>query len=210
MEYYKNLDLADIVYFDEEGNQKTEEWRDVIGYEGLYQVSDLGRVKSLSRKIFLKKGYDIFKKEKIFKFNLNNSGYEHVRLSCNNKSIVRTIHQLVAECFLGHKPNKHKIIVDHINGIKTDNRLVNLQLITQRMNCSKDKKNKTSEYVGVSYSNQYQRYISIITINKNYIYLGSFKDEISASLMYQKALKNIHLYKNNNKEFKNELKKIIN
>jgi len=62
-------------------------------------------------------------------------------------------------------------------------------------------------YVRVSWSTKYRRFISIITINKKYIYLGSFKDEELAKKAYEKALDNISLYNNNNSEFKKILKK---
>jgi hypothetical protein len=92
--------------------------------------------------------------------------------------------------FLNHKPDgTNKIVVDHINNIKTDNRLVNLQLISQRENTSKDKKNGTSQYTGVCWKKSKNKFEAQININNKYKYLGLFTDEYEAHLAYEKALK---------------------
>ena len=91
--------------------------------------------------------------------------------------------------FLNHKPNK-EFVVDHINNIKLDNRLENLQLITQRENSSKDRKG-TSVYRGVSWAKQNKKWIAQITINKKKINLGYFTIELNASKAYNLALINI-------------------
>ena len=102
-----------------------EIWKDVIDYQGIYQVSNLGRIKGLPREILKNGKYPFICKEKIIKLCLNTSGYYYVGLSENSLTISRTIHQLVAEAFLGHKPCGMKLIIDHINDVKTDNRVEN-------------------------------------------------------------------------------------
>ena len=103
-----------------------EVWKPVVGYEGLYEVSNLGKVKSLP-----KKG---FKKEVIRKTGRDiRNGYVTVMLRKNNIPYTKRIHSLVVEAFLGIKTTK-KLVTNHINGIKTDNRLENLEIISQRDN----------------------------------------------------------------------------
>lgn len=171
-----------------------EIFKDIPGYENEYQVSNLGRVKSL------KCG-----KEKILKQVKDKTrGYYFVGLSINGKCKPYLTHQLVAMAFLNHKPDKSKIVVDHINNIKNDNRLENLQVISQRENCSKDKKG----IVGVcEIKKNYFR--SQIRINNKLIYLINTKDEELAALYYKIALENIDKYKGDNKKFKEFIKQEI-
>ena len=157
---------------------KTEIWKDIKDYEGLYQVSNLGRVKSLK-----------FGKERILSAATNATGYSLVAL-CNGKTKAITVHQLVAMAFLNHKPCGYKLVVDHINTIKTDNRLENLQVITHRQNCTKDKKG-TSKYTGVHWCKPRNKWRAEIRINGKTKYLGSFKSELEASEAYQLKLETI-------------------
>jgi len=117
------------------------------------------------------------------------SGYNYIILSKNDIRKTFSVHTLVAISFLGHTPNGQKLVVDHINNIKTDNRLVNLQLITQRQNVSKAIRNCASKYVGVSYRKRGNKWIAAISIGGKGLRLGLFKFEIDASNAYQAALK---------------------
>jgi hypothetical protein len=170
-----------------------EIWKDVPGYEGIYQVSDIGNVKSLSRELLHKGKYPITTKEKILKPGLSGNGYLTVRLCNNNSRKTINVYMLVAMAFLNHKPDgTHKICIDHINNDKTDNRLVNLQLISQRENTSKDKKNGTSKYVGVSWCKPRNKWVAQIAIDDKKKHLGYFTDEYEAHLGYDKVLKMYH------------------
>ncbi len=170
-----------------------EIWKDVPGYEGIYQVSDIGNIKSLSREVLRNGEYPMKIKEKILKPGLSSNGYLTVMLHKNNLKKHMKVHMLVAMAFLNHKPDgTNKICVDHINNIKTDNRLVNLQLITNRENSSKDKKNGTSKYTGVSWSKLINKWKAEIAINGKVKNLGYFIDEYVAHLEYEKALKMYH------------------
>lgn len=96
-----------------------EVFKPIPGYEGSYEVSNLGNVKSIK-----------FDKQKLLKTYSNGAGYLQLTLRKNKKPKTYLIHQLVAMAFLGHNPCGHEFVVDHINNIKTDNRLVNLQVIS--------------------------------------------------------------------------------
>jgi hypothetical protein len=158
----------------------SEIWKDIPNYEGLYQVSNLGRVKSL--------GNNNEKKQKIRKSHCDCKGYLSIALHHNKKRKQFKIHQLIAMAFLNHVPCRYKLIIDHINNNRLDNRVENLQIVTARENCSKDKVNKSSEYTGVTWSKKSNKWLSSIRIGSKRKHLGSFSNEYDAHLAYQKAL----------------------
>lgn len=101
-----------------------EIWKNIIGYEGSYQVSNLGRVKSLARK--KSNQYNSFdKKEMILKPRYSTKGYIHAMLYKDGKSKSFCVHRLVLSAF--DRLPKGKEQCNHINGIKDDNRLENLE-----------------------------------------------------------------------------------
>ena len=167
-----------------------EIYKDIPNYEG-YQVSNLGNVKSLDRVIKHKDSYSRSIKGRVLKAGLSSVGYLGVTLCKNGKKKTKQIHQLVAIAFLNHTPNGYKLIVDHKNAIKTDNKLSNLQLISQRLNSSKDQKNGSSSYIGVCWDKHTNKWRSLITINGKTKHLGLFTNELEASKCYQKALKEL-------------------
>lgn len=158
---------------------RAEIWKDIPGYDGLYQVSNLGNVKSF-----------YYNKELTLKNSLGTSGYMYVNLFKDSNSKSLNIHQLVAMSFLGHAPCGQKLVVDHINNNKTDNRVENLRIVTQRFNASRNK-NGSSQYCGVSWNKIKNRWVSRIVINKKIITLGSFKCELAAHIAYLNKLKQI-------------------
>ena len=101
-----------------------EEWRDIKGYEGKYQVSNLGRVKSLN--------YNHTKKEKILSDSPNTYGYLYVNLYKNGKGKPFYIHKLVALHFIPN-PNNHPII-NHKDENKQNNKVSNLEWCTHEYN----------------------------------------------------------------------------
>lgn len=107
-----------------------EIWKDVIGYEGLYQVSNLGRVKSLDR--FCIDGRK--RCGQIMKQVITNGGYFAVGLRKGKGQKRYLVHRLVAEAFIPNTDNKP--CVDHINTIRTDNRVCNLRWCTYKENCN--------------------------------------------------------------------------
>lgn len=162
-----------------------EVWRDIKNYEGYYQVSNLGNVKGLKRTIQTKQGIRFIKEKTLSLKNIDGNGYRTVGLCKDAIRITFPVHRLVANSFL----KKNGEVVDHINNIKTDNRVVNLQFTTNRINCSKDKKGGTSKYVGVGWNKHANKWKSRIQIDGVDIHLGYFTNEYQAYLAYKKALK---------------------
>jgi hypothetical protein len=80
-----------------------EIWKDIVGYEGIYQVSNLGEVKSLSRIVDRGLLPNRFQKERILKKSINAQGYYVVNLTKKSKQKVHTVHSLVAMCFIGER-----------------------------------------------------------------------------------------------------------
>lgn len=171
-----------------------EIWKDLLGYEGLYQISSFGNVLS-----FHKKDIKILKPGK-------NKGYLQVILNKNSKGKCYQIHQLVAMAFLDFIPNGKVLVVDHINGIKHDNRLLNLQIISQRENSSKDRKGYTSRFIGVCWNSEKKKWQASITINNKQIVLAKSDNELDMKDLYEKAVLNLHTFSGDNKEFRNYLK----
>lgn len=106
-----------------------EIWKDIEGYEGLYQVSNLGNVKSLRKRIDKGKCHRYFD-EKILKPIETNRGYLRVKL-CKDRKIKKIrVHRLVAEAFI----KRPELEVNHIDGNKKNNKVENLEWVTQREN----------------------------------------------------------------------------
>lgn len=107
-----------------------EIWRSVKGYEDLYEVSNIGRVRSLDRVIRMRYKSGKFNDRSfpgmIRKNILNEYGYYFVRLCDHGKENGHLVHRLVAQAFLGNPPDG-KDIVNHKNGIRTDNSVENLE-----------------------------------------------------------------------------------
>ena len=172
-------------------NQKKEIWEDIDGYKDMYQISDLGRVKSLSRKVRHYRGGLLQLRERIMVSVPDSQKYHTVRLSNDGVSKTRKIHKLVGIAFLNHNPNNSNEVVDHIWGDKDDNRAVSLQIITPRENTSKDKRNGTSKFIGVSWDKQHKKWVSQIEIKRKKIFLGRFTNELDAAEAYNNRLEEL-------------------
>lgn len=108
-----------------------ENWKEIEGYSD-YQISSLGNVKSLSRYVNHFKGGKRLKKEKLLKLQIDKLGYVRVNLFSNNVVKYFLVHRLVANAFFTN--TEKKPCVNHINGIKTDNTVKNLEWCTYSEN----------------------------------------------------------------------------
>lgn len=102
-----------------------EKWKDIAGYEGYYQVSNIGRVRSLDRVVVKSNGVKLTLKGQILSAKSDYHGYLRVNLSKSGKVKLKKVHRLVAEAFLPNPDNLPEI--NHKNEIKTDNRVDNLE-----------------------------------------------------------------------------------
>lgn len=109
-----------------------EIWKDVKGYEGYYKVSNMGQVMSCDRTVY-KNGGSYIQKGRILKQGKSKHGYMKLTFSVNNTLEYISVHQLVAEHFL-KKPRVKGIQVNHINNIRHDNRVENLEWVTPKEN----------------------------------------------------------------------------
>lgn len=109
-----------------------EIWKSIRGFEGIYEISNRGRVRSLQRSIINRNGIVITAKEKIKKTSINKNGYACVTLCKDGKSKQYTLHRILAEAFIPNPDNKTEI--DHINTIRSDFRLENLHWVTHSEN----------------------------------------------------------------------------
>lgn len=136
-----------------------ETWKDVIGYAGLYQVSDLGRIRSLGRECRQKNGSKQWKKGRILIQEVTIHGYCRVRLfDADGNAKHFAVHRLVMNAFVGVLDED----INHINEIKTDNRLLNLEYCTREYNCNYGTRNSR-----ISESNKGKNARPVIQLDEN-------------------------------------------
>lgn len=162
-------------------------WKDLQGYEGLYQISNTGKIKSLVRQINTPTGFG-FLKERIKVPANHKQGYLKVDLVKDSKPKRFFIHRLVANSFIPNPENKPE--VNHKNGIKTDNRVENLEWCTP----SENSYHKYATGLFVQYSGlQNKRSKPVMRINRDgrlvSIYpsagMASLKEKVSSGVISQ-------------------------
>lgn len=162
------------------------EWKDIKDYEGLYRVSNTGKVKSLERVVCNgKTGSKRTVRERVLSTSLR-TGYNAVNLSRSNQKNVHKVSRLVARAFLSNWESKP--YVDHINGDRTDDRVTNLRMVTNQENCLAFKtkaKNTSSQYRGVTWDKQTHKWRASIMFNSKYLCLGRFYNEADAAQAYE-------------------------
>lgn len=111
-----------------------EQWLPVKGYEGLYEVSDHGRVKRVESRVWNRKGYWLTRKEGVLKPGTDSDGYLIVGLCKEGIRKTQKVHQLVLRAFVGDCPDG--CLTRHLNGKRKDNHLTNLAWGTPAENCA--------------------------------------------------------------------------
>ena len=167
-----------------------EVWKDIPEYEGMYQVSNLGRVKSFK---YNKVSYLLptIKKNRYATATLCKSSIvkKNRKVIDKNKIVKnRSISVWAAIAFLNFKPSRQLLVVDHIDNNRHNDCLYNLQIISHRKNITKDSKNKFG-YTGISQNNQYWK--ASIWINGTNKHIGTYKTKLQASQAYQNELNKI-------------------
>lgn len=179
-----------------------EIWKAVPNYEGIYEASSHGRIRSLDREITDKragvrriKGRTLKTENKV-----NGAGYQGVSLCNSGIKEDFSVHQIIAQTFLEHEPKGYEKVVNHIDGDRLNNKVENLEIVTVRENTSvKFRKNSekfSSSHVGVSYSARVGKWKVTIGFKGKGVHLGYFDCERDGSDAYQTALSKI-----NNNEF---------
>jgi len=158
---------------------KIEIWKTIDGFED-YQISNFGRVKSFKKYVT---------NERILLPRKNKDGYLQLDLCQHGKQKRFKIHILVAIYYKGHVPDgTMNVVVDHDDNNPLNNHEDNIKLISNRENCSKDVKEGTSQYVGVYFRKDRNKWVARIQFKGRQINLGMFKLEIEAKNAYDKAL----------------------
>lgn len=176
--------------------EEKEIWKAVPNYEGIYEASSYGRIRSLDRKVLHGVGGGYRKRKGVMlktDANINGAGYMYTTLANNGAHQKMAVHQVIAMTFLNHTPNGYKLVVNHIDGDRLNNHKENLEIVTTRENTTVKFKDRdkvlTSSYVGVCFDKTKKRWLAAITVGGKQIHLGYHKVEIDAHNAYQKALK---------------------
>ena len=153
-----------------------EEWRDIPGYEGCYQASNLGRIKSVRRGIIMRP--------------FSNGRYQQIILSVSGKKSIPTIHRLVMEAFVG----KSELTIDHKDGNKINNRLDNLEYVTNHENIQRYFAGKRDLPFGVYRSKSGRSFHAVLSRNKKDIHIGTFQTVEDAVLAREIVETNLRNY----------------
>lgn len=174
--------------------------KNVIGYEGLYLIDSLGNVVSLPRQ----QGSRFVNQYKIISTKINRLGYKEVALSKDGKTKTVLLHRLIAKHFIDN-PNNYPC-VNHKNGIKTDNRLENLEWCTRSYNTKHAYDNNLGGFrdfanAGIEAMNKHSQYVVIRLIAPDgselvfngasdaAAYLGTNRDEVTRAIRKNQRVK---------------------
>jgi hypothetical protein len=159
-------------------NNMEEIWKDINDWNGVYQISNLGNVKSKRST-----------RHKILKGCIDTGGYKYVALCKDCKRTFKWIQRLVAIHFIENPLGLHD--VNHIDGDRKNNKITNLEWVNRRENVSHGNflRNSDKKYIGI-YQNKSGRWASKIWVNGESKSLGTFNTDIEANMAYQNYLQN--------------------
>ena len=164
-------------------NKIMEIWKDIENYEGLYQVSDLGRVKSLERDVYYSNGAVHHIEEKILVPILDRGGYSYIHLYKNGKMKREYVHRLVATAFIPNSENKPQ--VNHRDEVKTNNVVENLEWCTASYNALYGTKiermlqNRRSYKLG---NNPQAKSVFCVELNKKFDSIRRAEEELGVNI----------------------------
>ncbi len=156
-----------------------ERWMPIPEYIGFYEASSIGRIKSLARG---------GRKERMLRLHKTTEGYMRVGLTKNGICKGHGVHRLVALAFLGET----KLKTNHINSIKTDNRIENLEYVSNRENVNHSKMNKRDLPTGVTF--RAGKYVTIAFIDGKNKYFGRHATPEAAHEAYLMAVRGEYKY----------------
>lgn len=180
---------------------RSEQWKDIPQYEGIYQVSDKGRVRSLDRVCKYKDGRVRIHVGRIIKQVIDACGYQTVMLSVNRKYKHFKTHRLVAIAFIPNPKNLPE--VNHIDGVKTNNQRVNLEWVTSSQNkrhaakiglthparnlsfCSGEKHHNAKTMIVYKNGVEVKRYTPICTAQQDGFCLGTLWKQMHKGRLYK-------------------------
>jgi len=170
---------------------EVEEWRDIQGWEGFYRISNLGRVMSVERVISTAQGPRAVP-QRIMVQEPNTRGYLKVNLHRDGRQKTFETHRMVAKAFLQNPQGLCE--VDHINRIRSDNRLSNLRWANRRVNVINRTApdNKSTGMMGIRFKAGNNRWSARITFFKKEMYLGTFDTLEEAILARERAVDEMH------------------
>lgn len=160
-----------------------ESWKDVEGYEGLYQVSNCGRVKSLERMRLVKSGCFGKVKEKILKHGKNKSGYLQVLLWKDGKQKSHRVQRLVANAFIPNPENKPE--VNHKDENKENNCVWNLEWCDRKYNCNYGARNEKM----LKSRNGKNALKKVLCVETNKVYPSAHEAERQTGIFNQSIIK---------------------
>ena len=175
---------------------KKEIWKDINEYEGFYQVSNLGNIKSLKRTANHKCGGTMVVKEKILKQEVVKGNYRRIRLSKHGKTKRFLVHRLVAIAFINIDENR--TFVNHIDKNPSNNNLNNLEWVNKRENQTHAFLNKSNKHYAIHYCKSMKSYQISLFYNGIKNYLGSTKNidkalKIRDKFIKEKQIKNKYI-----------------
>lgn len=151
----------------QDNTKDIEIWKPIIGFEGIYEVSSHGRVRSLDRIVECKNGALKPKKGLVLSPKIEKSGYLAVNLKYGGSGIMKRIHCLVAQAFIPNPENKD--IVNHKNGIKSANYLFNLEWNTSTENNQHARRTGLTKNTASGSKNSKSKAVVQLDLNGNFI-----------------------------------------